>query len=88
MVLILSKYCNLIAALVLVPTVCAAITGNFTKTCGGITLMAGVVGVQDMLTAKCVIGAYEDSSTSRKSTLDLNLCIGVEQGTGKLDWAV
>lgn len=59
--------------------------GDFTRTCFDLTLLRGATGNMNFLKAACVeTEGY--GSPSHNSTLDLNLCLGLDQQTGALIW--
>ncbi len=53
---------------------------NFTESCFGIHL------VQNSLNARCHARTTPDSDLG--NSLDLNLCVGIDQRTGTLGWEV
>lgn len=59
--------------------------GSFTDACSNVTLAAGSLGISDMLGASCPAtgGALESHETS----IDLNLCVGLDQVAGRLAWS-
>ncbi|GAB1317409.1 Cyanovirin-N [Madurella fahalii] len=56
--------------------------GNFSLTCSGVTLDNSV------LTASCCGLGGADEDTPAQSRLDLALCIGLDQVSGRLQWEV
>lgn len=73
-------------ALVLYESAVLALYGNFTKSCSNVALHNGATNNLDILTATCL--ENDDDHSPHNSTLDLNLCLGVDQHTGTLDWSI
>ena len=59
--------------------------GSFTNACSNITLAAGSLGVSDLLGASCP--AAGGAMQSHETSIDLNLCIGLDQSLGQLAWS-
>lgn len=60
---------------------------NFSDTCNSIELSANSLGVYDQLKASC--GTDElDGSQARETTINLNLCLGIDHTSGELAWSV
>ncbi|OAA61745.1 Cyanovirin-N [Niveomyces insectorum RCEF 264] len=81
----------------------ARAAGNFTRSCAAFTVHAGATGQVDLLSASCRAddddgdaGTGNSTGTGssgalhalHNSTLDLNLCLGIDQTTGQLVWSL
>ncbi|KAL1905513.1 hypothetical protein Sste5344_008738 [Sporothrix stenoceras] len=73
----------------------AADYSNFTTTCENPVLHASRTGHLSQLSASCVTNAGEDTGTNstdtisiHNSTLDLNLCLGIDYTTAALVWSI
>lgn len=60
---------------------------NFTETCHGIELLSDSLSHTSQLKASCSNEVIEGGQ-SRESTIDLNLCVGIDQTDGQLVWSI
>lgn len=78
---------KLLSILAMLARIVAAQNGNFTDTCTDIELLPDSLGHNDNLRASCRTDTLEGSQ-SRTSTIDLNLCVGIDHTSGELAWSV
>lgn len=73
-------------------TAAAAAWTNFTSTCTDAVLHESRTGHLSLLTASCRVDAAGDAASTppatHRSTLDLNLCLGINYTTADLAWSV
>ncbi|CAK7231405.1 hypothetical protein SCUCBS95973_007902 [Sporothrix curviconia] len=64
---------------------------NFTSTCTDVVLHASSTGHLSLLSASCLTdlaNSSSSSSTLHNTTLDLNLCLGIDYVSANLTWSV
>lgn len=76
--------------LLLAATLVAAVDlpprNNFTSSCANVALHASGTGSMDILTASC-LGA-DAAEPMHNSTINLNLCVGIDYTTADLAWSI
>ncbi len=78
-----------LAGLARAATADTAASSNFTESCTELVLKKSYSGLLSMLSASCVgLGGNTTATALHNSTLDLNLCLGIDHTTAHLAWSV
>ncbi|CAK7199330.1 hypothetical protein SEUCBS139899_002008 [Sporothrix eucalyptigena] len=59
---------------------------NFTATCTDVVLHESLTGHLSQLTASCL--TFANTTSTRNTTLDLNLCLGIDYTSANLTWSI